>query len=141
MVARRMNKKPTDIRLNEILNFIKLDWKKDKTNIYGEVNKIEFHVKESEANKMIKWWEERYKHLKIFSALPWTGKQCTTTVKMAIQEAFPFSLTRGNNIPDTTQTPKGLLQDLRVFISTSKEHYGQLSKMTVIKPESIDFKG
>lgn len=71
---------------------------------------------------MLKWWEKRYKHLKIYSAHPWKGEQCTTTVKTAIQEAFSFNIIRGNNIPDTTQKPSGLLEDLRAFTSTSKEH-------------------
>lgn len=88
---------------------------------------------------MIKWWEERYKHLKIYSVLPWTGEQCTTTVKTAIQEAFPFEISGKNWIPDTTQAPGGLLQDLKLFISTSKQHLNQMAKNTLIKKEAIDY--
>lgn len=150
-IANRKKIKPEQVTLDMALKHIQLSWKDVKdsngniihygTYIYGKVNKIEFYVKEHEANKMLKWWEERYKHLKIYSAYPWRGEQCTTTVKTAIQEAFPFNLMRGNNIPDTTQKPSGLLEDLRAFISTSKEHSGQLAKVSVIKQEAIDFKG
>lgn len=66
---------------------------------------MEFYVKESEAKKMTLWWEERYKHLKVYSVFPWTGEQCTTTVKAAIQEAFPFKRIESNinYISDDTQ--------------------------------------
>lgn len=150
-IANRKKIKPEQVTLDMALKHIQLSWKDVQdvngniihygTYIYGEVHKIEFYVKEHEADKMLKWWEERYKHLKIYSAYPWRGEQCTTTVKTAIQEAFPFNIIRGNNIPDTTQKPSGLLQDLRAFTSTSKEHLGQLAKVSVIKKEAIDFKG
>lgn len=139
MVAKKLGKNAIDVKLNDVLDFIKLHWEKDGTNIYGEIHQIEFYIKESEANKMIKWWEERYKHLKIYSVLPWTGEQCTTTVKTAIQEAFPFEISGKNWIPDTTQAPGGLLQDLKLFISTSKQHLNQMAKNTLIKKEAIDY--
>lgn len=143
MVARRANKKPIDVKLNEVLSFINLHWERDGTNIYGEVHKMEFYVKESEANKMIEWWKERYKHLKIYSVFPWTGEQCTTTVKTAIQQAFPFEVTKllgGKNwLPDITQAPEGLLEDLKTFVSTSKQHYEQISIHNIIKSEAIDY--
>ncbi|AZA83809.1 hypothetical protein C1637_13760 [Chryseobacterium lactis] len=139
MVAKRLNKIPEDVKLSEVLSFINLDWYNDGTNIYGKVHKIEFYVKDNEAKKMMRWWQERYKHLKIYSVFPWAGEQCTTAVKSAIQDAFSFK-TRGENwIPDTTQTPKGLLEDLHAFVSTSKQHSGQLAKITVIKQEDIDW--
>lgn len=98
----------------------------------------QFYVKESEAKKMIKWWEERYKHLKIYSVFPWTGEQCTTTVKTAIQQAFPFEYfgDSKNYIPDETQKPSGLLNDLKKFVSTSKQHLGKKSVVTIIKQEA-----
>lgn len=34
-----------------------------------------------------------------------------------------------------TQTPKGLLEDLQSFISTSKQHNEELAKITIIKQE------
>lgn len=110
------------------------------TQIYGEVHTVEFYVKESEAQKMIDWWENRYKHLKVYSVLPWTGEQCTTTVKTAIQEAFPFNLGKMvNRIPDITQKPSGLLADLKAFVSTSKDRKGQAAKNTIIKHEAADY--
>ena len=141
MVAEVNNISVHDVKLDQVKAFVLQHW--HKNNVYGKVHTIEFYVKESEANKMIKWWEERYRHLKIYSVYPWTGEQCTTTVKTAIQQAFPFDITKpvmGNYIPDTTQTPKGLLEDLKSFVSTSKKHAGQLSTITVIKQESSDWK-
>lgn len=153
MVAGRLGISPDDVKLNQVLDFIKLYWDNIidpatgriinlRTNIYGEVHKTEFYVKESEAKKMIKWWEERYKHLKVYSVWPWTGEQCTTTVKTAIQEAFPFDITKllmSNHIPDTTQMPSGLLKDLKSYISTSKQHNKQLAKQIIIKNEATDY--
>lgn len=142
-VAKKLGIKPTDVKLNQVLDYIKLKWQ--LTGIYGEVHTIEFYVKESEAHKMIIWWEERYKHLKVYSVFPWTGEQCTTAVKTAIQQAFPFKITQllgGKNwIPDTTQAPAGLLEDLKSFVSTSKKHASALAKNKIIKEESKDFKG
>ncbi|MDH2208713.1 MULTISPECIES: hypothetical protein [Empedobacter] len=92
---------------------------------------------------MIGWWEKRYKHLKVYSGYPWTGEQCTTTVKTAIQQAFPYGVTAilgvKNWIPDTTQMPSGLLEDLRSFKSSSRQHSGQFAKQTIIKHESKNF--
>ncbi|KIC03691.1 hypothetical protein OA88_02770 [Flavobacterium sp. JRM] len=137
-IADKKGIKPEEVTLDMVLDHIKLHWERDGTYIYGKVHTIEFYVKESEAKKMINWWEERYKHLKVYSVFPWTGEQCTTTVKAAIQEVFSKSFIT-NYIPDVTQTPKGLLQDLQAFVSTSKEHSGQLAKITVIKEEAADF--
>lgn len=49
------------------------------------------------------------------------------------KKRYRDNLNRGNNIPDTTKKPSGLLEDLRAFTSTSKEHLGQLAKVSVIK--------
>src|SRR6218665_836812 len=147
-IAQRKGIKPVDVTLNMAFQHISLYWDNIRdpvtanithrgTFIYGKVHTIEFYVKESEANKMINWWEERYKHLKRYSVFPCKGEQCTTTVKSAIQMAFPSFFT--NWIPDTTQKPQGLLEDLQSFTSTSKEHEGQLVKITVIKAEAIDY--
>ncbi|MGV0924845.1 hypothetical protein [Empedobacter tilapiae] len=89
---------------------------------------------------MLNWLEERYNHLKVYSVYPWTGEQCTTTVKTAIQEAFPFKLGKAiNRISDTTQRPSGLLEELRKFISSSYEHFREPANIVVIKKESSDF--
>ena len=140
-IAKRKSITPNDVKLKDVLDHIKLHWKIDGTGIYGEVHKIEFYVKESEANKMIKWWEERYKHLKIYSVFPWTGEQCTTTVKTAIQEAFPLKKLGPsvNYIFDDTQKPSGLLSELKKFISTSKQHYDEKAKITILKQEDADW--
>lgn len=87
---------------------------------------------------MIKWWEERYKHLKVYSVYPWTGEQYITAVKSVIKEVFS-SLSEKNWIPDTTQMPKGLLEDLKSFVSSSKQHNGEIAKITIIKQEDSDW--
>jgi hypothetical protein len=150
-IASKNKIKPEDVTLDMVTKYIKLHWLgkydpvsgdyPDATNIYGTVNQIEFYVKESEANKMIVWWEERYKHLKVYSVWPWTGEQCTTTVKTAIQQAFPVELGRFKNlIADVTQKPSGLLSELKNFVSTSKQNKDKQAIVNVIKPESIDWK-
>ncbi len=138
MVAGRLGIKAEKVKLQQVFDFLKIDWK--KTNIYGEVHKIEFYVKESEAKRMLKWWEERYKHLKVYSVFPWTGEQCTTAVKTAIQEGYPFHLGKEiNRISDETQRPSGLLSELKKFISSSKQHFNEPATNTIIKPEEKTF--
>ena len=87
---------------------------------------------------MLTWWEKRYKYLKVYSVLPWTSEQCTTTVKLAIHEAFPY-IGLKNTLAIATQRPAGLLSDLKKFISTSKENSGKLAKQIIIKQEAIDY--
>ncbi|MGV0967432.1 hypothetical protein [Empedobacter falsenii] len=50
MVASRLKINAKDVTLNQVLDFIGLHWYNDGTNIYGEVHKIEFYVKESEVD-------------------------------------------------------------------------------------------
>lgn len=71
----------------------------------------------------------------MYSVFPWQGEQCTTTVKSAIQQAFPFEYfgKNKNYIPDGTQRPSVLLNELRRFASTSKQHYDEHSTETIIK--------
>ncbi|KFF74477.1 hypothetical protein HX13_10040 [Chryseobacterium sp. P1-3] len=151
-IAERKKIKAEEVTLKMALEHIAFPWNgiKDSngnyivrpTNIYGEVHKVEFYVKEREAKKMIEWWEERYEHLKVYSVWPWAGEQCTTAVKTAIQQAFPFNITKplmSNYIPDTTQMPSGLLEDLKSFISTSRQHSNQFAKQNIIKNESKNF--
>jgi hypothetical protein len=140
MIARRKGINASKVTLSDALDFIKLHWDKDGTNIYGEVHKIEFYVKESEAKKMILWWEERYLHLKVYSVYPWTGEQCTTTVKTAIHQVFDPMSSIKNIIPIGTQRPAGLLFDLGFFSSTSKQHFNESAIKTIIKNEATDFK-
>lgn len=128
-----------------VLNHIQLHWKgveqpigsrnyPNATYIYGKVHKIEFFVNENQANEMIKWWKERYHHLKRYSVFPWTGEQCTTTVKTALQAG-------GINIPEMTQKPSGILNDLKKIVkSSSTKHYGKKTNIKIIKPESKSWK-
>ncbi|MEC3874207.1 hypothetical protein [Chryseobacterium salviniae] len=121
---------PEDVKLNDVLAFILQHW--SICNVYGEVHKIEFYVKGSQSNKMVKWWEERYQHLKIYSVWSWKGEQCTTAVKTALQEG-------GIYMPDETQKPSGILFDLKNVFSTSKDHFLEPSKEVIIKHESVDW--
>lgn len=140
MVAGRLGIKAENVKLSQVLDFIKLHWFNDGTNIYGEVHKVEFYVKESEAKRMIAWWEERYKHLKLYSVYPWKGEQCTTAVKSAIQEGYPLNYGKViNRLSDVTQRPSGLLDDLSQFISSSKQHFNQPAVNEIIKPEANDY--
>jgi len=123
---------PKSVMLSQAINFILPNWRTN--NIYGTVYKIEFYVKKSESDKMIKWWEDRYKHLKVYSVKPWTGDQCTTAVKQAL--AFGGI----NDIDWDTQTPKGILEDLKTEIkSTSIQHKNEKAKVTLIKKEAWDW--
>lgn len=135
VIAKRLNKSTINITINDVVKFISLDWDKFKTNIYGTVYKIEFYVKKSQADKMIKWWEDRYKHLKVYSVEPWKGEQCTTTVKKALAYG------EINNIDWNTLTPDGILKDLQTEIkSTSVQHKDKPAKVTLIKKEAINWK-
>lgn len=130
MVADEKGISPNDVKLNDVLTFILQHW--SKSNVYGEVHKIEFYVKGSQSNKMIEWWKERYEHLKIYSVWPWKGEQCTTAVKTALQKGGIF-------IPDETQKPSGILSDLKNVFSTSKDHFLEPSTEIIIKQESADW--
>jgi len=121
--------------LDDVFKYIQLHWYKDKTYIYGTVYKIEFYVKKSQADKMIEWWEDRYKHLKVYSVEPWIGEQCTTTVKEALAHGGI------DDIDWNTLTPDGILQDLKTEIkSTSTQHKDQKAKISRIKKEAKDWK-
>ncbi len=124
---------PEKVTLSQSLNFISKNWKIN--NVYGTVYKIEFYVKKSQADKMIEWWEDRYKHLKVYSVKPWTGEQCTTTVK----EALAYGGI--DNIDWNTLTPDAILEDLKTEIkSTSRQHKDEKAKITLIKKEAKDWK-
>lgn len=120
-----------NVTLSDVISFIKPHW--HKNNVYGEVHKIEFYVNKQQGQKMLNWWNNRYDHLKVYSAFPWTGEQCTTTVKSALQAG-------GINIPDETQKPSGILQDFKTLtLRTSFKHKYEIPKITIIKKESTDW--
>jgi len=124
------SKNPKNVTLTQVYNFISMDWR--NTNIYGTVYKIEFYVKKKEAEKMHDWWENRYQHLQIYSVKPWTGEQCTTTTKHAL-------IAGGIAVPSLTQTPEGILDDLKSIKSTSYQHHGEMATITIIKKEASDW--
>ena len=133
ILGNTLSKNANEVTLQEALQLINLPYK--QTNIYGTVYKIEFYVKKSQADKMIEWWKDRYKHLKIYSVKPWKGEQCTTTVK----EALAYG--EITDIDWNTLTPDGILKDLDTEIkSTSFQHKNKPAKVTLIKKEAIDWK-
>jgi len=131
MVANERGITPEQVTLSQVLAFIARDWKTG-TQIYGEVHKIEFYAKGSQADRMLAWWEERYKHLKVYSIWPWKGEQCTTAVKSSLQAGGFF-------IPDETQKPIGLLHDMKFVRSSTREHRLQLATESIIKKQSNDW--
>lgn len=131
-IAQSKGIKPEDVTLDMALKHIALHW--SGTAIYGKVHTVEFYVLEEHADKMLDWWENRYDKLEIYSVYPWTGEQCTTTVKTALQEG-------GIPIPDVTQKPVGILSDFKnLVLNSSVKHRGEKATITVIKPESSDWK-
>lgn len=124
---------PEKVTLLQSLNFISKNWKIN--NIYGTVYKIEFYVKKSQSDKMLEWWKDRYQHLKVYSVKPWTGEQCTTTVKQALAYGGI------DDIDWNTLTPDAILEDLKTEIkSTSRQHKDQKAEITLIKKEEKDWK-
>lgn len=128
-----LSKNPETVTLAQVNNFILKDWKQN--NVYGTVYSIEFYVSKSDGQKMEDWWINRYKHLKVYSVEPWTGEQCTTTVKEALAEG---GITK---IDWNTLTPDGILEDFKTEVkSTSFQHKDEKAIVTLIKKEAIDWK-
>jgi len=133
VLANGLEKKVDEVTLNDAFELIKLPY--EYSNIYGKVHTIKFFVKQSQAKKMLEWWENRYQHLKVYSVKPWTGEQCTTTVKEAL------SYGGIDEVDWSTLTPYGILEDLKTEIkSTSLKHKNKPSKITVIKEEEKNWK-
>ena len=80
--------------------------------------------------KELLWWEDKYQNLGTYSVIPIVGEQCTTTVKISIEESTKvFSIF---DITSTTQSPQGFLK----LLSEEGEHtYGtkKENKLTVNK--------
>ena len=92
-------------------------------NIMGKSYFIDISVKKREVDKINQWWDDKYKNLGKYSINPFLGEQCTTTVRMSLEEStgifdgFTFKDLQGlakpihqmfyESIP--AQTPRGLL--------------------------------
>ena len=98
--------------------------------IIGRVCLIDIHIKGSEKNRIQKWWEDKYQNLGTYSVIPIVGEQCTTTVKISIEESTKvFSIF---DITSTTQSP----QDFLELLTEEGEHtYGTKkgNKLTINK--------
>lgn len=133
VLGNTLSKNVSEVTLQEALQLIDLPY--ERTNIYGTVYKIEFYVKKSQSDKMLEWWKDRYQHLKVYSVKPWTGEQCTTTVKQALAYGGI------DDIDWNTLTPDAILEDLKTEIkSTSRQHKDQKAEITLIKKEAKDWK-
>lgn len=129
-IANTMSINVENVTLDKVYQFIQT-----KDIVYGTVYKIEFYIQKSQADKMLEWWEDRYKHLKIYSVKPWVGEQCTTTVK----EALAYGGI--DDIDWNTLTPEGMLEDLKTEIkSTSIQHKDQKATVELIKKEAKNWK-
>ncbi|MFV0305825.1 MAG: hypothetical protein ACK5IC_10140 [Moheibacter sp.] len=96
---------------------------------------IDINIKGSEKNKIEKWWIERYSELGTYSIFPFLGEQCTTAVRISIeQNSNVFSIYNSDllsvrALTETTQTPEGFLNLL-----TEKGHHtiGSKKETTLI---------
>ncbi|WP_392420400.1 hypothetical protein ACF3OE_03630 [Capnocytophaga canis] len=75
--------------------------------IIGRVCLIDIHIKGSEKNRIQKWWEDKYQNLGHYSVWILFGEQCTTTVRISIEESTEVFSTF--DITSTTQSPQGFL--------------------------------
>lgn len=95
-------------------------------SVVGRVCLIDIHVKGSEKNKLEKWWKNKYQDLGNYSVWILFGEQCTTTVKISIEESTGVFSTL--DITSTTQTPEGFLE----LLTEGGEHtYGSKKNTTL----------
>ncbi|MCP4970056.1 MAG: hypothetical protein GY932_05605, partial [Arcobacter sp.] len=124
-VALENNISINDVTLSQTLTFIK-----NTKSINGNTYIIEFYISKTNANKIITWWENKYRKLGVYSIRPYTGEQCTTTVIDSLKAGGI------NDIDFSTLTPQGILEDLKTEVkSTSKQKKGNKAKITLIKNE------
>ncbi len=101
---------------NDILIILNDNQMREDWNIVGRVCLIEIDLRKSEMEKVEKWWVNRYNNLGTYSVIPFIGEQCTSTVRISIEEntnvfdLFPENdLVNINTITSTTQSPQGFL--------------------------------
>ena len=127
MISKDYNIDLNKVKLNHVLQFIK-----EEDDINGKVYTIEFYVPKSQANKMLKWWLDKYNKLGVYSIRPYSGVQCTTAVIESLEAGGI------NDIDFNTLTPQGILEDLKSEIkSTSTQHKDKKAIVKLIKEEQI----
>lgn len=107
-------------------------------NIVGRVCLIDIHLRGSEKTKIENWWIDRYNNLGTYSVIPVLGEQCTTAVKISINEnSSLFDLYNSKTISikgfiETAQSPEGFLD---LLLNSGRNTYGQNKneKLTITK--------
>ncbi|MFV0531423.1 MAG: hypothetical protein ACK5MD_08280 [Flavobacteriales bacterium] len=126
---------PNQQEINDYINYYKRTGQLSSfpvTNRYalsivGRVCLIDIHIKGSEKGKIEKWWKDKYQDLGNYSVWILFGEQCTTTVKISIEESTGVFSTF--DIISTTQTPEGFLE----LLTTEGVHtYGSKKETTLI---------
>ncbi|HEX8576532.1 MAG TPA: hypothetical protein VF677_09590 [Flavobacterium sp.] len=113
---------------SEITSILNDDIKRNDWNIIGRVCLIDIVVKGSEAKKIKDWWINRYKNTGTYSIFPFMGEQCTTAVRMSIEENSSVFHLISSKVVDvakytqSTQTPKGFLE---LLTSSGQHTYGK----------------
>lgn len=124
----------TDLKKRDILKILNNDYPVNRTddmnrqnyNIVGKVYLINICIKKSEFVKLKKWWVNRYANLGTYSVIPFIGEQCTTTVRISLEEST--SIFSFFTISSTTQTPEGLME---LLTSKAKHTAGKNTNETV----------
>lgn len=112
-----------DVDLPQILDYIKREIKQD-------TYKVEFFVTPEQGKDIEKWWLDRYQNLGTYACLPWSGEQCTTTVRISLEKA-------GVIRDSIVQTPASFLDFLRDNAkNTAGKDVHKPARITQIQVES-----
>lgn len=112
----------TDVDLSDIISYI-------QNGIQQKVYKVEFTVSSRQAELIEKWWKDRYNNFGKYACIPWSGDQCTTTVRISLEKAGVLK-------PSLVQTPGGFLDYLKIWaFNTAGPEKGRKAKVTQIQWE------
>jgi len=114
----------SDLGKQDILHILNNDYPADESDkrnrlsyrITGEVNLLDICIQKNEFRKLKEWWVNRDKNPGKYSVNPALGEQCTTAVRISLEEST--SIFKFYNITSTTQTPGGLLN----LLTTKAKH-------------------
>ncbi|MBE8726763.1 hypothetical protein [Flavobacterium hungaricum] len=133
------NEFPNQKEIDSLVDDYKLTGKKSipitnrhSLGIVGKVCLIDIHIKNSEKNRIEKWWIDKYKNLGNYSVWIISGEQCTTTVKISIKESTDVFSVLDTIATNVTQTPEGFLN---LLIENGKHTNGKdkNSRLTISK--------
>ena len=118
-----------DLTKKDIVDILNDDSLRIHLDIIGRVCLIDINITKGENYKIERWWIDKYNNLGTYSVIPFLGEQCTTNVRISIEECTKvFS----NSITSTTQSPKDLLELLTTKgVHTCGENKGE--KLTISK--------